>query len=117
MKPQRYRQIVEEIKQPMFWWSSFVLVLWKILIYHSYRKLIQHRYIWSPVMNSREIKKMPAYDLNYMAETGLLSMNQMNKENQYFQVFNWLILLAGGSYVGFCHQRTVGAKNAESTSI
>jgi hypothetical protein len=39
MKPEGYRQIVEEIKQPMFWWSSFVLVLWKILIYHRRKEI------------------------------------------------------------------------------
>jgi hypothetical protein len=45
MKTEGYRQIVEEIKQPMFWWSSFVLVLWKILIYHRRKEINQHRYI------------------------------------------------------------------------
>jgi crotonobetainyl-CoA:carnitine CoA-transferase CaiB-like acyl-CoA transferase len=47
MKPQRYRQIVEEIKQPMFWWKQFRPGAMENfnLSFDTVRKLIQHRYI------------------------------------------------------------------------
>jgi hypothetical protein len=48
-------------------------------------------------MDSRDKKRCRIVDyLNYMAETGLLSMNRMNKENQYFR---FSIDIAGGSFM------------------
>jgi crotonobetainyl-CoA:carnitine CoA-transferase CaiB-like acyl-CoA transferase len=55
-------------------------------------------------------------DLNYMAETGLLSMNRWTRKTSTsrFQLAD----IAGVVYVGFClHQRTVGAKNGKHQYI
>jgi dUTPase len=61
-------------------------------------------------MDSREDKDA-AYDLNYMAETGLLSMNQDTMVRTGFTID-----IAGGSFM-LVPARAVGGKNAESASI